>query len=53
MITGEREARIEAWRQALHWDAPLLKHYRQGDGTVVFDLAIFGGRRGAPACAGN
>ncbi|MEO8754399.1 MAG: hypothetical protein ABI624_17145 [Casimicrobiaceae bacterium] len=53
VITGERRARIEAWRQQLRWDAPTIQVYRQGDGKVVFEVATFSGRPGAPGCAGS
>jgi len=50
VITGEREARIAGWQQALHWGAPATTTYRQGDGKVVFELATFRGQRGAADC---
>jgi hypothetical protein len=53
LVTGDRRARIEAWRQQLRWDAPTIQVYRQGDGRVVFEVATFNGRSGAPGCAGS
>ena len=51
-ITGDRAARIERWRDELGWDPPSVTAYAQADGKVVFELAMFAGRRDAPACAG-
>jgi len=50
VISGDRAARIEAWRNELQWSAPLVSPYAQADGIVLFELAIFRGRRDAPAC---
>jgi len=51
VITGDRASRIAGWQRALHWGAPSISEYRQGDGKVVFELATFKGQRDAPACA--
>lgn len=53
VIHGDRLARIETWRQAMRWDAPMLRNYRQGNGEIAFSVATFGGRRDAPACPGR
>ena len=50
VVTGNRRARIEAWREQLRWDAPTIQVYRQGDGIEVFEVASFTGRAGAPGC---
>jgi hypothetical protein len=50
VITGERTARIERWRQELRWGAPAVTPYAQADGKIVFELATFAGQRDAPAC---
>ncbi len=51
VVTGDRSARIAAWHEQLNWDAPTVQAYRQADGKVVFEVAKFGGRVGAPGCA--
>ncbi len=50
-VTGDRGARIAEWQGKLGWDAPSVLPYAQADGTVVFALATFTGRKDAPACA--
>ncbi len=52
VITGDRAARIESWRNELQWSVPVTKTYRQADGNAVFELATFTGARGAPVCGG-
>ncbi len=49
-VTGDRNARIAEWQGKLGWDAPSVRPYAQADGTVVFALATFTGRKDAPAC---
>jgi hypothetical protein len=51
VITGDRAARIESWRNELRWIAPQVTPYAQADGKIVFELATFKGQRDAPACA--
>ena len=31
------DIRRDTWTRALRWDEPEVKHYRQRDGTIVFD----------------
>jgi hypothetical protein len=50
LIEGDRDARFAAWQRSLDWGAPERVKYRQANGTVVFELATFHGRRGAPGC---
>ena len=50
VITGDRAARIADWQRALHWSAPSISEYRQGDGKVVFELATFKGQRDTSDC---
>jgi hypothetical protein len=50
VIDGNHRARIVAWQQRLHWATPAIVEYRQGDGTVVFELATFRGQTGAASC---
>ena len=38
------------WQASLAWDAPERKPYAQADGTVVFELGTFRGRRDGPGC---
>jgi hypothetical protein len=53
VINDDRRARIAAWQQRLHWEAPSIVEYRQGNGTVVFELATFRGQTGAVGCAAS
>ena len=41
LISGDRTARIARWQQELGWSAPIVKHYRQRDDTIVFDTVTF------------
>ncbi|MFO1323242.1 MAG: hypothetical protein U1F15_04175 [Burkholderiales bacterium] len=50
LITGNRDERFAAWQRSLAWDAPERKPYAQADGTVVFELGTFRGRRDGPGC---
>jgi hypothetical protein len=50
VISGDRAARIEAWRNELRWGPPHVFPYAQADGIVLFELATFKGQRDAPAC---
>ena len=45
------EARAREWHANLGWDAPTIRPYAQADGTVVFDVLTYHGRRDGPACA--
>ena len=45
------EARAHEWQANLAWDEPELTPYAQADGTVVFEVATFRGRRDGPGCA--
>ena len=49
-VTGDRVARIREWRDKLAWDAPGITPYAQADGKLLFEVARFRGRRGAPDC---
>jgi hypothetical protein len=44
IVTGDRAARIEEWRQKLQWDPPTVVPYTQADGKVVFEVARFRAR---------
>jgi len=50
LVKDDRHARIATWQQALKWEAPRLKAYRQGNGDVLFELAQFRGQRNGPSC---
>jgi hypothetical protein len=45
------EARAREWQANLAWDEPELTSYAQADGTLVFEVATFRGRRDGPGCA--
>ena len=49
-VNGDRSARIASWRESLRWDAPTTVVYRQGNGSILFELARFQGKRDAPSC---
>jgi hypothetical protein len=53
LINDDRRARIAAWQQRLRWAAPAIVEYRQGNGTIVFELATFRGQTGATDCDAN
>ena len=53
VIDADRRARIAAWQQRLQWAAPTIVEYRQGNGTVVFELATFRGQNSAAACSAS
>lgn len=50
LVTGNRTERFAHWQSSLRWDAPAVVPYRQADGTVVFEVATFQGRRDAEGC---
>ncbi|MFO1316140.1 MAG: hypothetical protein U1F58_11110 [Burkholderiales bacterium] len=53
MVRPERhfsEPRAREWQARLAWDSPARKPYAQADGTVVFEVATFRGRRDGPGC---
>ncbi|MBK9117553.1 MAG: hypothetical protein IPM22_18570 [Betaproteobacteria bacterium] len=45
------EPRAREWQAQLAWDEPERKPYAQADGSVVFEVARFRGRRDGPGCA--
>jgi len=40
-LIDNREARTREWTARLDWDEPDVVHYRQRDGTIVFDRVTF------------
>ena len=44
------EARAREWHANLGWDAPTARPYAQADGTVIFDVLTYDGRRDGPGC---
>jgi len=44
------EARADEWQANLGWNEPEVRPYAQADGTVVFDVLTFAGRRNGPGC---
>jgi len=50
LVTGDRSERFRQWQTRLHWTAPQVKAYRQRDGEVVFEIAIFSGNDAGGRC---
>lgn len=44
-------ARARDWQANLGWEAPTTRPYAQADGTVIFEVLTYHGRRDGPGCA--
>jgi hypothetical protein len=50
LIDGDRAARANRWQAELGWSAPTVTHYRQHDGTPLFDYVSFQGDASSDHC---
>jgi len=50
LINGDRAARFANWQKELEWGPPIIKDYRQRDGTIVFSVGTFSGREAGQRC---
>ncbi len=50
LITGNRAERFTQWQTRLDWTGPQVSAYRQRDGQVVFEAAVFSGSDAALLC---
>jgi hypothetical protein len=50
LINGDRTMRRDDWTRRLAWDAPDVKSYRQGNGTIAFEVVTYRGDPAGPGC---
>lgn len=50
LIEGDRAARAQRWQARIGWSPPEVTHYRQHDGTPLFDYVMFRSDPASPAC---
>jgi hypothetical protein len=50
LVDGDRAARRDDWTRRLGWTSPGVTSYRQGNGTIVFEVVTYRGNPNGPGC---